>query len=143
MLRKFLVVDDSDLFRAVLGKVLRKRWPEAQVVEATNGYAAGMLVNNEKPDVVLLDLNMPGGTDGFGVMENIQTDYRRTSAKIVVISGTEEPDMDRRVKTWGAHAFIKKPIVPDRVIKVVAELLGEDDPVEAGGAVADGGDDDW
>jgi DNA-binding NarL/FixJ family response regulator len=120
---KFLIVDDSQMFRSVLAKVLKKNWPDAAIIEAADGAQAGVANNLENPDIILLDLNMPG-RDGYEVIKHIKTDYRKNKAKIVVLSGTDDPAAEGYLTGHvGVDGFLKKPVNGGKLIAMIQNLL--------------------
>ena len=103
---KILVVDDHDLVREALRGVLKKLWPDALVLEASNGAKAMQLVV-EHPDLglILLDLSLPD-RDGFAVLAELRERYPAIS--IVVLSATEDRATVVNALDLGAAGFIPK-----------------------------------
>jgi CheY-like chemotaxis protein len=97
---KVLVVDDEPLVRRALVRVLKSKGHE--VFEAENGYQGIMVWQEQLPDLIFLDILMPGMT-GFDVLEKLGTNR---SGKVVLISAYSGED---REKESMADLFIKKP----------------------------------
>lgn len=101
-----LIVDDSRVVRAVARRILEDL--NIQVLEAENGEVALKVVQNDAPDVVLLDWNMPV-MDGMGFLKSMrETDLAKPP--IIVFCTTERSlDHIRRALDAGADEYIMKP----------------------------------
>jgi len=113
-----LVVDDSSFARKQVIRALPKEW-DVEVSQAGNGEEAVAQIEQGKGEVVLLDLTMPV-MDGFGVLEAIKA--KDLPAVVVVISGDIQPEAEARVMKLGALAFIKKPLDPELLRKVLSDF---------------------
>ncbi len=102
---KVLVVDDEPDVIEVIGLCFSLRWPEADVIAATNGAGALRLVEEERPDLILLDLMLPD-MDGFRVCQEV----RRFSDVPIVMLTARETEVDKvRGLEMGADDYITKP----------------------------------
>ena len=100
-----LVVDDDDAIRGVVRTVLEA--DSFEVVEAADGQAALMLldaINGRGPDVVVLDLMMPG-IDGIEVCRRIDHDRM----KVVMLSARDDAESRQRAQDAGADGYLTKP----------------------------------
>jgi DNA-binding response OmpR family regulator len=75
-----------------------------------------------KPDVVVLDLFLPG-VDGFRVCEHIRADASLSRTRIVAVSGHDTPENRRRILKAGADVFLPKPLGLARLAEVVDRIL--------------------
>ncbi len=108
---RVLVVDDDTLMREVLKALLRDE--EFQVVgEAKDGQSALAQIERMQPDLVCLDVNMPG-MSGIDVLKAIKT--RFADCKVVMISGDTSMATVREAMGYGAVGFIVKPFKAGRV----------------------------
>jgi len=104
--RKILVVDDdADLVKA-LGTRLRAEG--FALVAAGDGVMAVAAARREKPDLILLDLGLPGG-DGYHVLERLKTLTTTSSTPIIVLSAKDPQVHEARSLSSGADAFFHKP----------------------------------
>ncbi len=104
--RTVLVVDDEDHLRRLLCDLLQR---EGYVtVEARDGAEALMRVDRHAPDVVLLDLNLPG-LDGYGVLDNLRSRPDTRTLPVVVLTAKGDEDNEVRVLQAGADDFLTKP----------------------------------
>ena len=125
-----LVVDDeADI--VLLGR-LNLEMDGYHVVTAGDGIEALALVESERPDVVVLDLMMPG-LDGWGVLERLKThpDEDVRTIPVLLLTALSGP-MDRvRGGIEGAVRYLVKPFDPDDLRRAVSEALeGEPEPVQ-------------
>lgn len=107
-----LVVDDDSMMREMLKLILRSE--EYQIAgEAANGHDAVMLCVNRKPDLVLLDINMPK-MDGLQALEEIRKASPET--KVMMVSADATMGRVREAIEKGAVGFIVKPLNPASVL---------------------------
>lgn len=111
---KVLVIDDEAAIRNSLRLILE--YDQFDFVGASSGLEGVALVEKESPDVVLLDLRMPGMT-GFEALAEIRK--RDSTLPVAIISGHGGPTEGMEAKELGAFAFIEKPLASDRVVRVV------------------------
>lgn len=101
-----LVVDDSATIRAVLGKMLSQ--DGHVVLKAGDGEAALAMARTELPDLIFLDIVMPG-MNGFAVLRALRRDPVTHDIPIVMISGNLQATEQFYVQRFGADDFMKKP----------------------------------
>ncbi len=115
-----LIVDDIAFFRRSLrGLISGWGWPVAG--EAEDGAEAVRLYEALRPDLVILDLHMPG-TDGFAALEAIRRLDPR--ARVVVCSVDSRPDTVTKAVRLGACDFVAKPVAEERLYQAVEAVLG-------------------
>jgi two-component system cell cycle response regulator len=119
---KVLVVDDEPSVTAMIASELKAEFPEAQVLQAHDGFSAGELVGAELPDVVILDLRMPG-MDGYEVCQRIKS--RPATAHTVVVAMTAYPSTRavNRILECGAQVCLTKPLAMDVLLKEVKSVV--------------------
>jgi DNA-binding NarL/FixJ family response regulator len=100
-----LIVDDHASFRRAVRLVLEYEGYEI-VGEAADGEEALKASDELHPDLVLLDVHMPGGIDGFEVAQKLSA--RDKPPAVVLTSSRDGSDFDQRVKRSGAKGFIPK-----------------------------------
>jgi DNA-binding response OmpR family regulator len=120
-LYKVLVADDEYNIRNILDFSLHAEG--FQVLSALNGEDAFKLAVETKPNLIILDVMMPG-QGGVETCRELKKD-RRTAAIPVILLTALTGRADRRAgNEAGADAYITKPFSPQRVIEVVLDLLG-------------------
>ena len=115
---KIMIVDDSGLSRRILRSILEPDGHE--VVEESDGMAALERFYLEKPDIIILDMTMPG-MPGMDVLARL----RELDKNVRVIIGTADIQSSTQdlTKAAGASAFVGKPFTPERLLPVIHELL--------------------
>lgn len=103
---KALVVDDSQMAADSLRQILSLLNVEAQV--AYGPRAAMEALKSLTPDVVFLDINMPGVT-GFDVLAYLQREPRLQAVPVIIVSSENQPETQQRVRAAGVKAFVLKP----------------------------------
>lgn len=111
---RVLVVDDEATIREVIAESLARRANPYEVMTAADGFEAGRLVATFRPDLVLLDLRMPG-LDGFQVCRTIKADPETTSTIVVAMTGYHTPETEARIIECGAVRCLAKPVEPSAV----------------------------
>ncbi|HWR16373.1 MAG TPA: response regulator [Terriglobales bacterium] len=114
---QILVVDDHEAHRYAMGKILQNAGYE--VILAKDGEEALDLASQHAPQVVLLDINMPG-INGYQVCRQIKSDERTKHAAVIFHTGTEATSIARsQAESVGASAFLTYPISTDHLLSVV------------------------
>jgi excisionase family DNA binding protein len=125
---RVLVVDDDEQFSLFLKEVLEDM-PEVTSVEvAHSGYVAGNMIPNFKPDMVLLDLMMPG-VDGFEVCRLIKQDMETRFIRVIAMSGYCSEENRQAIIQAGAEVCLAKPFTIDQLQKALG--LSAESPVHA------------
>ena len=114
-----LVVDDSSTIRAVIGKMLAQ--DRHRVLKAGDGETAIGIARAECPDLILLDIVMPG-MNGFAVLRALRRDPLTRGIPIVMISGNLQATEQFYVQRFGADDFMKKPFGRGEVFARIRHL---------------------
>jgi two-component system alkaline phosphatase synthesis response regulator PhoP len=115
-----LVVDDDPEIVMMLNTRLTKRG--YKVATAPDGNRAIELAKREKPDLVLLDVMMPGKS-GWEVARALKQDPVTQNVKIVMVSAIGEKTNEITAPIYGADAHVDKPFEFEKLEKVIARLL--------------------
>lgn len=126
---KILVVDDEEEIRGIVQRAIKKRLPQVDVYEAADGFEAGKMVLDVLPNLVVLDLKLPG-VDGFKVCSNIRKDERFKETKILAITGQDTPENKRRILQAGGNDYLGKPFEIKEFLEKVCDLLEIQEPKE-------------
>jgi putative two-component system response regulator len=133
--QRVLVADDQPMVRAALAKILKRLGLE--VVEATDGPSAISAALTMAPDLVLLDVSMPG-CDGYEVCRQLKSDHRTALTPVVLVTGDDSIKDRVRGAEVGADDFFTKPFeVAELAARVRAALRQKSvtDGLEASDAV--------
>ena len=117
---KILVVDDEKAVISVVRRFLERAQTPFQIEIAMDGYDAGHLVATFKPDVVFLDLRLPG-IDGFEVCRRIKSNPEHSATKVIAMTGYYDGDVVQRVVELGALMCMQKPFTPDDLRMALAK----------------------
>ena len=115
---KLLIVDDHPVVRAGLRRLLAVE-PGLAIVEADSGQEAVGIFRDTRPDLVLLDLNLPG-ISGLEVLGRLLT--ADPKAKILVISMYDNPVYVARVLEAGARGYVSKNAPPEHILEAVRRV---------------------
>ena len=120
MVNKILIVDDEPSITIPLKFLMEQNQFEVMVVHS--GEEALAAIDDFKPDLILLDVMLPT-VDGFQVCQNLKSDPRRKTTKVIFLSAMTR-DMDiAKGNTLGADAYITKPFSNADVVRQVKDLL--------------------
>lgn len=103
---KVLLVDDEDQLRRVMRDLLER--DGYQVTEARDGVEALDQIDRHAPDIIVLDLNLPG-LDGYGVLSHLRSRPATSGIPVVVLTAQGDEDNEVRVFEMGADDFLSKP----------------------------------
>jgi len=116
---RILVADDAAFVRMWCRTTLARQGHE--VLEATDGAAAVRLFRDERPDVVLLDILMPGA-GGLAALNEIRA--IDGTARVVMLTTEGHEDVEQEARGAGARGFLVKPATAGRLAEAVAAALG-------------------
>jgi len=123
---KVLVVDDHAIVRDGLTRLLESDG-DHQVIQASDGRQALSLSRSASPDLIILDLNLPG----LGGLELLRRLVQAGVGKILVLSMHAEPLYARRALEAGAAGYVSKNAAPDELLAAVRRVAGGRRYVEA------------
>jgi DNA-binding NarL/FixJ family response regulator len=118
---KILAVDDHRLMLDAIRAMLAREDDIDVVAEADTGDKVLPLVGQTGPDVVLLDVRMPG-MDGLAVLEQLRERY--PSVAVVMLSAIDDPALVRAALERGAAAFVLKHVEPGDLAAAVRQVVG-------------------
>ena len=121
-MKKLLVIDDEEYFcRAVKKAIEMKR--DLQVLTATRGDEGLRLARTQKPDLILLDIVMPGMM-GTQVAEELLQDPNTASIPVIFVTAiVKKEETEREMGFLGGRMFIAKPVVVDELLKKIDSAL--------------------
>jgi CheY-like chemotaxis protein len=108
---KILVADDDPTFVRLFTETFAKRgWAVVSAVDAMQA----LMVTQRDPgiDLILLDIGMPGGT-GLRTLERLKASSKTIGIPVIVVTGSDDPEMPEKVKALGAAACLRKPVDPN------------------------------
>ncbi len=121
---KILVIEDDKFLREMITRKLDKEGYD--VDQAVDGEEGLEKIREGRPDIILLDLIMPG-VGGFEVLEEVQDDPEVNDIPIVILSNLGQKSEVERGLNLGAEDFmIKAHFTPKEIIEKIKEILGRD-----------------
>ena len=120
MTQRILIVEDHPTMREALRLVLERE--DLDIVEASDGNVALALARSEPPDLVLLDLHIPG-MPGEEVLSELKADPTTSHARVIVVTATGEEGR-ARARAVGADAYFTKPFSPTALLQAVERARG-------------------
>ncbi len=115
--RRVLVIDDDEALLDVVREFLRSSGYEVET--ARHGFLAGYLAGHHRPDVILLDIMMPG-LDGYEVLSLMRRRPEARGIPVVACTSLKGAEVEARIRGAGFDGYVKKPID----FRVLLELIG-------------------
>ncbi len=119
--RKILIVDDDEDLVDLMQDAFA-RDGRFDIKTANNGFGAGMLVKEFRPDLVVLDVMLPD-INGKEVCQRVRNDPTMKSVKIICISGMVEQNKIADLRAAGADDFMNKPFAVDALVERGCQML--------------------
>ena len=116
--RRVFLIEDDGSYRWVIRRLLENAFGEdVSVEEFPNGEAAlERAAADPPPDLVLLDLNLPG-MDGFEVLRRVRAEERTRKVPVIVVTSSQEERDVQRAYESGANSFVSKSDSPERTLQ--------------------------
>jgi CheY-like chemotaxis protein len=121
--KKIMVVDDKEDSRVLVAKVLKVHGYE--VIGARSGEEAISLAQKELPDLILMDVRLPGGIDGLEATRRIKALPRLARIPILAMTASVRTEDERRALDYGCDGFVRKPIDIDALPGQVADYIAQ------------------
>ena len=117
---KILIVDDDPDTLMGLTLILRRKGGY-QIVAASDAVQAMMVAIREKPDLIVLDIGLPGG-NGLQVLRNLKSNVAMTCTPVIILTA-RGASLEGEALRAGADAFFQKPADPDALLGAVRSAL--------------------
>lgn len=122
MIKRILVVEDQEDLRGVLRDLLTGSGYE--MLEAADGQAGVEKAAAEKPDLILMDIQMPV-LNGYDATRQIKADPALTSIPIIAISSFAMQGDEEKARAAGCDQYITKPYSPMQLLRLLRQQLGQ------------------
>ena len=119
-MKRVLIVEDQPEIRELIRMTLELE--SFEIHEADNGPSGLQLAREMKPNLVLLDVMMPGGMDGFAVCEALRREPALKRTRVVMLTARAQAEDHARGKAAGADAYLVKPFSPRELLGTVSRL---------------------
>lgn len=121
MLKRVLIVDDNEQSRILMRKILKAL--QCDVIEAENGEQGTRLAKEQKPDLVLMDIQMPV-MDGYTAIRMLKDDPETRHIKIIAVTSYAMKGDREKALLAGADDYIAKPVDMYEMMEMVKRHLG-------------------
>jgi CheY-like chemotaxis protein len=118
---RVLIADDSRFQRTMLASYLMPK--KCEVVFAVDAMQTFMMALRSSPNLILLDINMPGGT-GIEVLKRLRVSNRTQQIPVIVISSEQNPATESVARELGAVDFLHKPIDEEMLANALDHVFG-------------------
>lgn len=119
-MKKVMIVEDSLLMIAVIKKFIQKTGREFEIIPAHSGQESVNIYKKEKPDLVFMDIRMPG-MDGVTALQKIKEfDH---NAKVIMCTALKSPEEQKRSEESGCIGYITKPFTEDDIMYAVNDNI--------------------
>jgi two-component system cell cycle response regulator DivK len=122
MKKKILVVEDDK--RIVMALTVRLKGKGYDVVAAYDAVMAMSIAMQHRPDLVLLDISMPGG-NGFMVAQRLQNETTTAGVPLMFLTASKQPGLREQARDLGAVGFFEKPYEAEELLAAIDGALGE------------------
>jgi two-component system, cell cycle response regulator DivK len=122
MSKRILVVEDQEDLRGVLRDLLTGSG--YAVLEASDGQVGIATAKSDRPDLVLMDIQMPG-LDGYEATRQIKADPDLKATPIIAVSSFAMKGDEEKARAAGCDHYITKPYSPMQLLRVIQGYLGE------------------
>ncbi len=127
-MKTVLLVEDDKKITLAIG--VRLKAMGYKVASAADAVSAIAQARKHEPDVVLLDINLPGG-DGFLVAERLQSLMQTSSTPVIFITASKQPGLRKRAMELGAVGFLEKPFDATTLADAIENSLYSAGPIGA------------
>ncbi len=122
MSKRILVVEDQEDLRGILRVLLTGSGYE--MLEAANGQAGVAKAKAERPDLILMDIQLPI-LDGYETTRQIRADPNLKATPIIVVSSYAMKGDEEKARASGCDSYVTKPYSPMQLLRVIQGYLGE------------------
>lgn len=120
MSKRILVVEDNMLVQEVYASALQQL--DCDIVTADDGHEAMALAEEERPDLIIMDIMLPG-VSGLDLVQKMKADPKLRDVPIIVVTTMATAGDEQTIKAAGADAYLPKPIRVDEFIEAVRKFL--------------------
>lgn len=119
--KNILVIDDEPSVGELIVDLMQDH-ARVHVHVVHDGFAAGLKLKEYFPDLIILDLNLPG-VDGFEVCKKIKEDELQSDTRILAVTGYDSEENYKRIKEQGADDYLAKPFETGELRKKIMKML--------------------
>ena len=120
-MKKILIVDDQPITRELVEVTLRAN--DYEILQASNGQEAIDLARSAMPDLIILDIMMPGDIDGFDVCQTLKGDDATSGILIIMLTAKGQDYDKEKGAAVGADDYFVKPFSPLDLLNKIEDVL--------------------
>ncbi|OGS45950.1 MAG: hypothetical protein A2539_06450 [Elusimicrobia bacterium RIFOXYD2_FULL_34_15] len=117
-IKKILIVDDEEGILKFISIVIKKFFKDVDIELASDGFVAGRKIAEFKPDLIILDIRLPG-MDGFEVLKEL----KKEKMKIIIITAFASKEMKEKIIKSGAEGYLIKPFTAEELKQKIENLI--------------------
>jgi two-component system, OmpR family, response regulator len=117
-----LVIDDDKTFNTLVASCIREKFPELDIIQAYDGFDAGVQLSSKHPRCIILDLDLPG-IDGFELCRKINENKEYGKPAVIVVTGLQDEENEKKIENLGIVKFFRKPLKFDELVTVVDSVF--------------------
>lgn len=122
--RIMVVEDDDNVCQGLKARLIHEGY---EVSTASDAIGAVSTARRDKPNVALVDINLPGGS-GFEVAQRLERVLGGTGLKIIFMTASKEPGLREKAMDVGAAAFVEKPFTAETLLSAINEVFASELP---------------
>jgi len=120
---RVLIVEDSNIYRQMLGEALHNQFPKMDISEAANGEEALKKITTFPPDLIFMDIKLPGES-GLELTRKVKTQYPNVT--VIILTSYDLPEYREAATRYKANHFLTKgSTTKDQIVKLVESILSE------------------
>lgn len=117
---QILIIDDDQEFRLLIRTLLRSQ--NIVAFDAADGIQAISMAREKHPDVILLDIGMPGG-DGFLILERLKANKLLAAIPVIIVTARDLKELEEKALQLGAATSLQKPVTIEGLFTVIEQVL--------------------
>lgn len=122
-MKKILIVDDQREVRELVAVTLGTG--NYKIYQASSGDEAVSMAKREKPDLIIMDLMMPGETDGLAATRKIKSDPETRACQVIMLTAKDQISDRDQAEAAGADDYFSKPFSPLELIRKIESVVGQ------------------
>jgi two-component system, OmpR family, response regulator len=113
-----LIIDDDKTFNTLIASFVCGKFPSLEVIQAYDGFEAGVQISSKQPRCIILDLDLPG-VDGFEVCRKINENREYGKPAVIVVTALPGTEDEKKIESLGIVKFFRKPLKLDELGSVI------------------------
>jgi two-component system, OmpR family, response regulator len=113
-----LVIDDDKTFNTLIAGFISNNFPSFEVIQAYDGFDAGVQISSKHPRCIILDLDLPG-INGFELCRKINENREYGKPAIIVVTALQSAEDEKKIEEEGIVKFFRKPLKLDELREVI------------------------